>query len=137
MICDSNAASVARFPEFSKLTAMPRDISDEEMKRIVTVARQHVDDISAFEWRVWSDMLAPWINSAAYSYSATTYAAQLAQKEGWKGLQAVEASRKLASLLKLEPEAAGFALQHINVKTTPLSSICREAPVCNQSDIYR
>lgn len=130
-------ASVARFPDFSKLTAMPRDIGEDEMKRIVHVARKHVDEISSFEWRSWSDMVAPWINSAAYSYSATTFASQISQQEGWKGLQAVEASRKLASVLKLEPEAAGFALQHLDVRSTPLSAICRITPSCNQSDIYR
>lgn len=77
---------------------MPREITDEEMARVVKVARQHVEEISSFEWHAWNNMLAPWQNSAAYSYSATTYASLLGQKEGWKGLQSVEASRKLASL---------------------------------------
>ena len=93
-----STASVARFPESSKLTAMPRDITDEEMGKAVTVARQHVDEISSFEWHAWTNMLAPWQNSAAYSYSATTYVALQGQKEGWKGLQSVEASMKLANL---------------------------------------
>lgn len=97
LIC-LQSASVARFPESSKLTAMPRDISAEEMERVVKIARQHVDEISAFEWHVWNNMLAPWQNSAAYSYSATTYVALIGQQEGWKGLQSVEASRKLANL---------------------------------------
>lgn len=96
MFCSS--ASVARFPESSKLTAMPREITSDEMSRIVKVARQHVEDVSAFEWRVWNDMLAPWQNSAAFSYSATTHVTLLGQQEGWKGLQSVEASRKLANL---------------------------------------
>lgn len=98
MYISSRTASVARFPETSKLVAMPREITDEEMTRIVKVARQHVDEISAFEWHAWNNMLAPWQNSAAFSYSATTYAAGLGQKEGWKGLQSVEASRKMANL---------------------------------------
>ena len=76
---------MARFPEVSKLTAMPRDIGPEEMTRIVKTARQHVDEVAGFEWRAWTDMVAPWLNSAAYSYSASTAAAQMAQKEGWKG----------------------------------------------------
>lgn len=91
-------ASVARFPETSKLIAMPREITPDEMNRIVKVAKQHVDEISSFEWQIWNDMLAPWQNSAAFSYSATTHAALLAQQEGWKGLQSVEATRKLANL---------------------------------------
>uniref|UniRef100_A0A0P5PNQ9 Chorion peroxidase n=1 Tax=Daphnia magna TaxID=35525 RepID=A0A0P5PNQ9_9CRUS len=130
-------ASVARFPESSKLTAMPRDITKEEMTRAVTVARKHVEEISAFEWHAWSNMLAPWQNSAAYSYSATTYASLIGQQQGWKGLQSVEASRKLANLLKLEPEYAGFALQHLCVRETALSSICCEQPKCNASALYR
>lgn len=77
---------------------MPRDITKEEMTRAVTVARKHVEEISAFEWHAWSNMLAPWQNSAAYSYSATTYASLIGQEQGWKGLQSVEASRKLANL---------------------------------------
>jgi hypothetical protein len=59
-------ASVARFPESSKLTAMPRDITKEEMTRAVTIARKHVEEISAF---------------AAYSYSATTYASLVGQQQ--------------------------------------------------------
>lgn len=77
---------------------MPREISDEEMGRIVKVAKKHVDEISAFEWHAWNNMLAPWQNSAAFSYSATTYASLMGQQEGWKGLQSVEASRKLANV---------------------------------------
>jgi hypothetical protein len=70
----------------------------EEMTRAVTIARKHVEEISAFEWHAWTNMLAPWQNSAAYSYSATTYASLVGQQQGWKGLQSVEASRKLANL---------------------------------------
>lgn len=39
--------------------------------------------------------------------------------------------------LKLEPEYAGFALQHLEVTTTSLSSICREKPTCDATVIYR
>lgn len=78
---------------------MPREITKDEMGRIVTIAKKHVDEISAFEWNTWSNMLAPWQNSAAFSYSATTYASLLGQQEGWKGLQSVEASRKIANML--------------------------------------
>ena len=39
--------------------------------------------------------------------------------------------------LKLEPEYAGFALQHLCVKETALSSICRAQPTCNASALYR
>jgi hypothetical protein len=96
----NNPASVARFPESSELTAMPRDITKDEMSRAVTVARQHVEEISAFEWHAGNNMLAPWQNSAAYSYSATyhLYASLIGQQEGWKGLQSLEASRNLANV---------------------------------------
>lgn len=77
---------------------MPREITAEEMERIVKIAKMHVDEISAFEWHTWNNMLAPWQNSAAFSYSATTYASLLGQQEGWRGLTSVEASRKIANV---------------------------------------
>ena len=75
---------------------MPQDISPELMEAIITESLKLVAKYSLFEWQTWGEMTEAWKHSAAYSYSVTTHAAQLAQEEGWKGLQSVEVTRKLA-----------------------------------------
>lgn len=89
---------MARFPEFSKLIAMPREVTTAEMNQIAAVAKKHVEEIASFESKAWTDMLSHWHNSAGFSSSANSRAALLGQQEGWKALQSVEASRKLAAL---------------------------------------
>ena len=89
---------MARFPEFSKLLAMPREITLAEMSTITAFAKKLVEEIASFETKAWGAMLSHWENSAGFSYSANTRAALLGQQEGWKALQTVETSRKLAAL---------------------------------------
>ena len=93
-----HAGSVARFPDFAKLSAMPYDVTSYEMQKITDESAKYSVDIASYEKNEWDAMLAPWESSAAFSYSATTFAQRLAQQEGWKGLQSVESTRKLASM---------------------------------------
>jgi len=129
----STASSVARFPDFAKLSAMPYDVSSYEMQKITDESAKYIVDIASYEKTEWDAMLAPWESSAAFSYSATTYAQRLAQQEGWKGLQSVESTRKLASMLNLSPKEAGFIPQNVAVNGTALSYICRSTPECISS----
>ena len=77
---------------------MPYDVPQSDIDAIVMESFHIIRDIASYEKREWDEMLAPWQDSAAFSYSATTRGHHLAQTEGWKGLQLTEATRKLASL---------------------------------------
>ena len=94
----SVTASVARFPEVSRLSALPRDVTDEEMDQIINVAKRHINDITSNVRKTWDDMLGPWTNSAPFSYSASTRSLSSGVVQGLKGLQSVETSRRIANL---------------------------------------
>ena len=89
---------MARFAEVSVLSALPRDVTDEEMDDIVEAARRHIDDVTSDVRRTWDDMLTPWTNSAPFSYSASTRSLPPGIVQGFRGLQSVETSRKISQL---------------------------------------